>query len=98
MSKRAISQLLTLAAALSITGLAAARSPQPLVERQQAAAHASQAAAGYRDMDARFGDVALRTPRVMSPSAGYRDMASRFPLAEARSNETAAQLGRTSVR
>lgn len=98
MSKRFATQWLTVALGLSISGVAAAHSPPSLVARQQAAAHATQGSTGYRDVHARFGDVALRTPRVMKASGGYRDIGHRFPAGSARGANTAAQTGRTSVR
>ena len=97
MFKRAYRSILVVAAGLSITGLAAAHSPPSLVARQQAAVHAVQGSGGYRDIHARFGDVTLRTPRVMKASGGYRDVAYRFPNATPHL-ETAAQAGRSSVR
>jgi len=97
MFKHAYRQFLVVAVGLSITGLAAAHSPPSLVQRQAAAVHATQGSAGYRDMNARFGDVTELSPRVMQASRGYRDIAYRFPAASARV-ETAAQAPRSSVR
>jgi hypothetical protein len=84
MFKHAYRQFLVVAVGLSITGLAAAHNPPSLVQRQAASEHATQGSAGYRDMHARFGDVAVLAPRVMKSAGGYRDIAHRFPNARPR--------------
>jgi hypothetical protein len=78
MFKRALHQALVIAFSLSVSGLAFARQPPALVKRQAAAAHATRASAGYRDLNWRFGAVAARSPKVMLASGGYRDMYYRF--------------------
>jgi hypothetical protein len=79
MFKRIVSSLSVASFALSLSAVAAAHSPPSLVQRQAAAAHAVQSSGGYRDIHARFGDVALRAPTVMKTAGGYRDIAHRFP-------------------
>ena len=78
MLKRAYHQVITLALALTVIGIASAHSPPSLVKRQAAATHALQGSAGYRDMHARFGAVTLRSARVVQAPGGYRDIAHRF--------------------
>ena len=78
MSKRSLGQIMVVAFSLSLSGLAFARNPPALVERQQAAAHATQSSAGYRDLNARFGSVPARAPEVMRAAGGYRDIHYRF--------------------
>lgn len=78
MSKRSVYQALVIAFGLSLSGLAFARNPPVLVKRQQAAAHATRASAGYRDINWRFGVVPARTPEVMRAAGGYRDIHYRF--------------------
>jgi hypothetical protein len=79
MSKRSIHQALVIAFGLSLSGLAFARNPPALVkQQQQAAAHATRASGGYRDINWRFGIVPARTPEVMRAAGGYRDIHVRF--------------------
>jgi hypothetical protein len=91
MSKRSAHSFIVVALGVSITGLAAARSPAPLVERQHAATHATQSSSGYRDVHARFGDVGQLAPRVMKAAGGYRDMALRFAGVTKESGEMASK-------
>ncbi|HXK16915.1 MAG TPA: hypothetical protein VNG33_03905 [Polyangiaceae bacterium] len=79
MSNRSIRQILIVAFGVTLSGIALARNPPALVQQQQAAAHATRASGGYRDINVRFGAVALRSPRVMRAAGGYRDMNYRFP-------------------
>jgi hypothetical protein len=78
MSIRSIRQGLVIALGLSVSSIALARNPPVLVKQQQAAAHATRASGGYRDINVRFGEVASRSPRVMSAAGGYRDINLRF--------------------
>lgn len=78
MLKHAYRQVITLALALTVTGIAAAHSPPSLVKRQAAAAHAQKSSAGYRDMHVRFGDTTVRSARAVQAPGGYRDIAHRF--------------------
>jgi hypothetical protein len=75
---RSIHQAVVIALGLSLSGLAFARNPPALVKQQQAAAHATRASAGYRDINYRFGIVPARTPEVMRAAGGYRDINYRF--------------------
>jgi len=75
---RSIHQAVVIAFGLSVSGLALARNPPALVKQQQAAAHATRASAGYRDINWRFGIVPARTPEVMRAARGYRDINYRF--------------------
>jgi hypothetical protein len=75
---RSFQKFLFVAFGLSVSGLAFAHSPPVLVKQQQAAAHATQAGGGYRDVNYRFGNVPARTPEVMRAAGGYRDVHSRF--------------------
>ena len=75
---RSIHQAVVIAFGLSVNGLALARNPPALVKQQQAAAHATRASAGYRDINWRFGIVPARTPEVMRAARGYRDINYRF--------------------
>ena len=90
MSTRSFGQILTVAFGVSISSLAFARNPPALVRQQQAAAHATQTSGGYRDITARFGSVAARTPEVIRAAGGYRDIHSRFGVAP-RGEQTAAE-------
>jgi hypothetical protein len=78
MSMRSVHQALVVAFGLSLSGFAFARNPPALVKQQQAAAHATRASGGYRDINWRFGIVPARTPEVMRAAGGYRDMYYRF--------------------
>jgi hypothetical protein len=78
MSKRSVYQALVIAFGLSLSGLAFARNPPVLVKEQRAAAHATRASAGYRDINGRFGVVPAHTPAVMRAAGGYRDLHYRF--------------------
>ena len=78
MSMRSVHQALVIAFGLSLSGFAFARNPPALVRQQEAAAHATRASAGYRDINWRFGIVPARTPEVMRAAGGYRDMNYRF--------------------
>jgi len=78
MSKRSVYQALVIAFGLSLSGLAFARNPSVLVKQQQAAARATRASAGYRDINWRFGVVPARTPEVTRNAGGYRDIHYRF--------------------
>lgn len=75
---RSIRQVLVVSFGLSLSSLALARAPQPLVAQQQASANATRESGGYRDMNARFGDVASRAPMATEASGGYRDMHVRL--------------------
>lgn len=75
---RSIHQAVVIAFGLSLSGLAFARNPPALVKQQQAAAHATRASGGYRDINWRFGIVPARTPEVMRAAGGYRDINYRF--------------------
>jgi len=78
MSIRSMHQAVVIAFGLSVSGLALARNPPALVKQQEAAAHATRASAGYRDINWRFGIVPARTPEVMRAAGGYRDINYRF--------------------
>ena len=78
MSKRSFRQILVVAFGLSVSGVAMARNPPVLVEQQRAATHATQAAKGYRDLNALFGSVPARAPSVVRQAGGYRDIHARF--------------------
>ena len=78
MSMRSVRQALVIAFGLSLSGFAFARNPPALVKQQQAAAHATRASGGYRDINWRFGIVPARTPEVMRAAGGYRDINYRF--------------------
>ena len=75
---RSIHQAIVIAFGLSVSGLAFARNPPALVKQQAAAAHATRASGGYRDINWRFGIVPARTPEVMRAAGGYRDINYRF--------------------
>ena len=78
MSMRPVYQALVIAFGLSLSGFAFARNPPALVKQQQAAAHATRASGGYRDINWRFGIMPARTPEVMRAAGGYRDINYRF--------------------
>jgi len=78
MSMRPVYQAFIVAFGLSLSGFAFARNPPALVKQQQAAAHATRASGGYRDLNWRFGIVPARTPEVMRAAGGYRDINYRF--------------------
>ena len=90
MFKRTIGQALVIAFSLSLSGLALARNPPALVSQQRAAAHATEASGGYRDINWRFGVVAARSPEVMRAAGGYRDIYYRFGHAKPRVAQAAA--------
>ena len=79
MSVRSARQVLIVALGVFSSSIAFARNPPALVEQQQAAAHATQSSGGYRDINSRFGEVAARSPQLMTASGGYRDIHHRFP-------------------
>ncbi len=79
MSVRSVRQVLIVALGVFSSSIAFARNPPALVKQQQAAEHATQSSGGYRDIDARFGDAAARSPELMRMSGGYRDIHHRFP-------------------
>lgn len=79
MSIRSIRQILVVAFGVTLSGIAFARNPPALIKQQEAAAHATLASAGYRDINVRFGAVPLRSPQVMRAAGGYRDINYRFP-------------------
>ena len=82
MSVRLARQSLIVALGVLSTSIAFARNPPALVKQQQAAVHAHQSSGGYRDLDARFGNVAARSPHVIRAAGGYRDMNQRFATAQ----------------
>jgi len=79
MSIRSIRQILVVAFGVTLSGIALARNPPALVRQQEAAANATRTSGGYRDINVRFGAIALRSPQVMRAAGGYRDMNYRFP-------------------
>lgn len=81
MSIRPIRQLSIVAFAVSLTGVAFARTPPSLQQRQQASAQATRSSGGYRDINRRFGAVAARPPVVVQTTGGYRDILYRFTRA-----------------
>jgi hypothetical protein len=90
MFKRSFRQSLIVAFGVSISSLAFARNPPVLVKQQQTAAQGARASGGYRDIDARFGTVAARTPRVSRSAGGYRDIHYRFQSGAVEAQHTAS--------
>ena len=88
---RSFRHVLIIAFGVSLSGLAAARTPPSLVKEQQASANASRTSNGYRDINQRFGSVPTLAPRVTRDASAYRDINYRFGLAAPRSLETASQ-------
>ncbi len=94
MSIRSFRQILVVALGVFSSSIAFARNPPSLVKQQQAAAHATHAGGGYRDINSRFGVVAARSPQALRAAGGYRDINYRFPgNATLKPAETASNAG-----
>lgn len=90
MFNRPFRHFLLIAFSVSLSSVAFARNPPALVKQQQAAANATQAGGGYRDINWRFGAVPARSPRVVRAAGGYRDIHYRFQSGSTHTVQTAS--------